>query len=165
MTGFCRITVVAPDVRVDVALPEDVPLAELLPDVLRMADQWQNEGAHSGFALARLDGNELDTGLSLSAQGVRNGDLLYLRAATETLPPPVVASASIQYSSRRARTSRPRWAPAYSVAARMSASISSSETISPRADWEILSHSTSRLSSGPASAEGGELISSILGGL
>ena len=89
MTGFCRITVVAPDVRVDVALPEDVPLAELLPDVLRMADQWQNEGAHSGFSLARLDGGELDTGLSLSAQGVRNGDLLYLRAATETLPPPV----------------------------------------------------------------------------
>jgi len=89
MTGFCRITVVAPDVRVDVALPEDVPLAELLPDVLRMADQWQNEGAHSGFSLARLDGGELDTGLSLSAQGVRNGDLLYLRAATEILPPPV----------------------------------------------------------------------------
>ena len=89
MTGFCRITVVAPDVRVDVALPEDVPLAELLPDVLRMADQWQNEGAHSGFSLARLDGGELDTGQSLSAQGVRNGDLLYLRAATEILPPPV----------------------------------------------------------------------------
>jgi len=89
MTGFCRVTVVAPDVRVDVALPEDVPLAELLPDVLRMADQWQNEGAHSGFSLARLDGGELDTGLSLAAQGVRNGDLLYLRAATETLPPPV----------------------------------------------------------------------------
>ena len=89
MTGFCRVTVVAPDVRVDVALPEDVPLAELLPDVLRMADQWQNEGAHSGFSMARLDGGELDTGLSLAAQGVRNGDLLYLRAATETLPPPV----------------------------------------------------------------------------
>ena len=89
MTGFCRITVVAPDVRVDVALPEDVPLAELLPDVLRMADQWQNEGAHAGFSLARLDGGELDTGLSLAAQGVRNGDLLYLRAATEILPPPV----------------------------------------------------------------------------
>ena len=89
MTGFCRITVVAPDVRVDVALPEDVPLAELLPDVLRMADQWQNEGAHSGFSLARLDGGELDTGLSLAAQGVRNGDLVYLRAATEMLPPPV----------------------------------------------------------------------------
>jgi hypothetical protein len=42
MTGFCRITVVAPNVRVDVALPEDVPLAELLPDILRMADQWQS---------------------------------------------------------------------------------------------------------------------------
>jgi type VII secretion integral membrane protein EccD len=89
MTGFCRITVVAPNIRVDVALPEDVPLAELLPDVLRMADQWQSEGAHAGFVLARLDGSELDTGVSLSAQGVRNGDLLYLRPATETLPPPV----------------------------------------------------------------------------
>jgi type VII secretion integral membrane protein EccD len=89
MTGFCRITVVAPNVRVDVALPEDVPLAELLPDVLRMADQWQSEGAHAGFVLARLDGGELDTGMSLAAQGVRNGDLLYLRPATETLPPPV----------------------------------------------------------------------------
>lgn len=89
MTGFCRITVVASNVRVDIALPEDVPLAELLPDVLRMADQWQNEGAHTGFVLARLDGGELDTGISLSAQGVRNGDLLYLRPATDTLPPPV----------------------------------------------------------------------------
>jgi len=89
MTGFCRITVVAPNVRVDVALPEDVPLAELLPDVLRMADQWQSEGAHAGFVLARFDGGELDTGMSLAAQGVRNGDLLYLRPATETLPPPV----------------------------------------------------------------------------
>lgn len=89
VTGFCRITVVAPNVRVDVALPEDVPLAELLPDVLRMADQWQSEGAHAGFVLARLDGAELDTGVSLAAQGVRNGDLLYLRPATDTLPPPV----------------------------------------------------------------------------
>lgn len=89
MTGFCRITVVAPNVRVDVALPEDVPLAELLPDILRMADQWQSEGAHAGFVLARLDGSELDTGMSFAAQGVRNGDLLYLRPATEVLPPPV----------------------------------------------------------------------------
>jgi type VII secretion integral membrane protein EccD len=89
ITGFCRITVVAPSMRVDIALPEDVPLAELLPDVLRMADQWQSEGAHTGFVLARLDGGELDTGISLAAQGVRSGDLLYLRPATDTLPPPV----------------------------------------------------------------------------
>lgn len=89
MTGFCRITVVAPNVRVDVALPEDVSLAELLPDVLRMAELWQSEGAHAGFVLARLDGTQLDTGVSLAAQGVRNGDLLYLRPATDILPPPV----------------------------------------------------------------------------
>ncbi|MFD8960286.1 EsaB/YukD family protein, partial [Streptomyces anulatus] len=30
-TGFCRVTVVAPDSRVDVALPEDIPVADLYP--------------------------------------------------------------------------------------------------------------------------------------
>jgi type VII secretion integral membrane protein EccD len=112
MTGFCRITVVAPNVRVDVALPEDVPLAELLPDVLRMADQWQSEGAHAGFVLARLDGAQLDTGVSLAAQGVRNGDLLYLRPATDVLPPPVyddVVDAIAQAVSQDKRM----WGPAH----------------------------------------------------
>jgi type VII secretion integral membrane protein EccD len=89
MSGFCRMTVVAPNIRVDVALPEDVPLAELMPDVLRMTDQWQAEGAHAGFALTRIGSGPLDTGLSLVAQGVRNGDLLYLRPVAETLPPAV----------------------------------------------------------------------------
>lgn len=31
-TGFCRVTVVAPDSRVDVALPEDIPVADLYPE-------------------------------------------------------------------------------------------------------------------------------------
>ena len=34
--GHCRVTVVAPTRRVDVALPEDVPVAELLPELLRL---------------------------------------------------------------------------------------------------------------------------------
>lgn len=87
MTGFCRLTIVAPNIRVDVALPEDVPLAELMPDVLRLTDQWQSEQAHAGFTLTRLGTGALDTGLALAAQGVRNGDLLYLRPVAETLPP------------------------------------------------------------------------------
>jgi type VII secretion integral membrane protein EccD len=87
MTGFCRLTIVAPNIRVDVALPEDVPLAELMPDVLRLTDQWQSEQAHAGFTLTRLGTGPLDTGLALAAQGVRNGDLLYLRPVAETLPP------------------------------------------------------------------------------
>jgi len=30
-TGFCRITIAAPDSRVDVALPEDLPIQDLFP--------------------------------------------------------------------------------------------------------------------------------------
>lgn len=89
MTGFCRVTIVAPNIRVDIALPEDVPLAELMPDVLRLTDQWQTDGAHAGFALTRMGSGALDTGLSLIAQGVRSGDLLYLRSINEMLPPAV----------------------------------------------------------------------------
>jgi type VII secretion integral membrane protein EccD len=60
-----------------------------MPDVLRLTDQWQADGAHAGFALTRMGTGPLDTGLSLQAQGVRSGDLLYLRSITEMLPPAV----------------------------------------------------------------------------
>jgi type VII secretion integral membrane protein EccD len=89
MTGLCRVTVVAPTVRVDLALPEDVPLAEIFPDVLRLAEQTQPDARSVGFVLTRLAGEPLTGGMSLTAQGVRHGDVLYLRRLSE-LPPPVV---------------------------------------------------------------------------
>jgi type VII secretion integral membrane protein EccD len=88
-TGFCRVTVVAPDSRIDVALPEDVPLADIYPEVLRLSGQTQGEGAPTGFHLVRRDGTVLDSGLPLNAQQVRDGDLLSLRPFAESLPPAV----------------------------------------------------------------------------
>ncbi|WP_055589711.1 type VII secretion integral membrane protein EccD [Peterkaempfera griseoplana] len=88
-TGFCRVTVVAPDSRIDVALPEDVPLADVYPEVLRLSGQTQHEGAPTGFHLVRRDGTVLDSGLPLAAQQVRDGDLLSLRPFAESLPPAV----------------------------------------------------------------------------
>lgn len=89
MTGLCRVTVVAPTVRVDLALPEDVPLAEIFPDVLRLTELSQPDAKAVGFVLTRLAGDQLSPGMSLTAQGVRHGDVLYLRRLSE-LPPPVV---------------------------------------------------------------------------
>ncbi|WP_327676990.1 type VII secretion integral membrane protein EccD [Kitasatospora sp. NBC_00458] len=89
MTGFCRVTVVAPDSRIDVALPEDIPLADVYPEVLRLSNQTQPDGAPTGFHLVRRDGTVLDGGLSLGAQQVRDGDLLSLRPFAESLPPAV----------------------------------------------------------------------------
>lgn len=44
-TGFCRVTVVAPDSRIDVALPDDVAVADLLPEILRLTGQVTPPGA------------------------------------------------------------------------------------------------------------------------
>ncbi|TQF05355.1 type VII secretion integral membrane protein EccD [Kitasatospora acidiphila] len=88
-TGFCRVTVVAPDSRIDVALPEDVPLADVYPEVLRLSGQTQGDGEPTGFHLVRRDGTVLDSGLPLAAQQVRDGDLLSLRPFAESLPPAV----------------------------------------------------------------------------
>ncbi|MFE7194659.1 type VII secretion integral membrane protein EccD [Kitasatospora sp. NPDC057541] len=88
-TGFCRVTVVAPDSRIDVALPEDVPLADVYPEVLRLSGQTQPDGAPTGFHLVRRDGTVLDGSRSLGAQQVRDGDLLSLRPFAESLPPAV----------------------------------------------------------------------------
>ena len=88
-TGFCRVTVVAPDSRIDVALPEDVPLADVYPEVLRLSGQTLAEGAPTGFHLVRRDGTVLDSSLPLIAQQVRDGDLLSLRPFADSLPPAV----------------------------------------------------------------------------
>ncbi|KWW99717.1 Secretion protein snm4 [Carbonactinospora thermoautotrophica] len=87
MTGFCRVTIVAPHIRVDVALPEDVPLSEIMPDIVRLTDQTQSAEAHRGFNLSRFGQDPLDPALSLAAQGVRNGEILYLRSKAEQQPP------------------------------------------------------------------------------
>ncbi|GAB2629920.1 type VII secretion integral membrane protein EccD [Streptomyces capparidis] len=88
-TGYCRVTVVAPDSRIDVALPEDIPLADVYPEILRLSGQTQGVGEPSGFHLVRRDGTVLDAGLSLAAQRVLDGELLALRPFAESLPPAV----------------------------------------------------------------------------
>ncbi len=110
MIGFCRVTVVAPTMRVDVALPEDVAVADLLPEIVRLTDQSQAEYAYSGFVLTRLGSGPLDTGLSLVDQGVRSGDLLYLRPLAERQPP-VVYDEVVDALASSVEDSQPLWGP------------------------------------------------------
>lgn len=88
-TGFCRVTVVAPDSRIDVALPEDIAVADLYPEILRLTGQTQPAGAPVGYHLVRRDGSVLDASRSLTAQRVLDGELLSLRPFAESLPPAV----------------------------------------------------------------------------
>lgn len=78
--GLSRVTVVAPTTRVDLSLPSDVPLADLLPTLLRYAgeDLADTGVGHGGWALTRLGSAPLDTGRSVVQLEIRDGDVLYL---------------------------------------------------------------------------------------
>ncbi|WP_406279837.1 type VII secretion integral membrane protein EccD [Streptomyces sp. NBC_00191] len=102
-TGFCRVTVVAPDGRVDVALPEDIPVADLYPEILRLSGQSPTEGAPVGYHLVRRDGTVLDGARSLVAQRILDGELLSLRPFAESLPPAVFDDVSDAVASAVAR--------------------------------------------------------------
>ncbi|MFC0598620.1 type VII secretion integral membrane protein EccD [Streptomyces palmae] len=88
-TGFCRVTIVAPDSRIDVALPEDIAVADVYPEILRLAGQTQPAGAPTGYHLVRMDGTVLDGNRSLIAQQIHDGELLSLRPFAASLPPAV----------------------------------------------------------------------------
>ncbi|MFD3501810.1 type VII secretion integral membrane protein EccD [Streptomyces sp. NPDC058676] len=87
--GFCRVTIVAPDSRIDVALPDDIPVADIYPEILRLSQQSPAEGAPVGYHLVRRDGTVLDSSRSFAAQRILDGELLTLRPFAESLPPAV----------------------------------------------------------------------------
>lgn len=91
-TVFSRVTVVAPQTRIDLALPSDVSVADLLPMLLEHAREQSPDGGsrHGGWVLAQLgESQPLDPSQSLSAQGVVDGDMLQLRRRSDDPPPPL----------------------------------------------------------------------------
>ena len=86
--GLARVTVAAPTRRVDVALPEAVPVAELLPTLLRHAGEGLADEAqdHGGWVLRRADGTLVDPARSLAAQELRDGEVLHLVPRREEWP-------------------------------------------------------------------------------
>jgi type VII secretion integral membrane protein EccD len=106
-----RVTIVAPKVRVDLALPVEVPLVHLLPTLLRYAgtDTTKESEANGGWSLARLGQAPFNPERSLSQLQVRDGELLYLQqrdeAATEAVFDDVVDA--IASSQQRAGVWQP----------------------------------------------------------
>ena len=87
-TGLVRVTVAAPARRIDLALPERAPLAELLPGLLRHAgENLADSGARAGgWVLRRPDGSVLEPARTLVAQRVRDGEVLHLTHAQTDWP-------------------------------------------------------------------------------
>jgi type VII secretion integral membrane protein EccD len=86
--SLARVTVAAPKRRMDVALPDTMVVAELLPHLLRHAgDELAGMGDdHGGWVLRRASGATLDPTRNLAAQGIRDGELLHLSPRREDWP-------------------------------------------------------------------------------
>jgi type VII secretion integral membrane protein EccD len=91
ISGLARITIRAPRRRIDLAVPHQVPLAEMLPEVVLRAGEGhdhQTLQATGGWMLRRVDGAALSGDVALASQGVRDGDVLYLVPRNLAWPEP-----------------------------------------------------------------------------
>jgi len=88
--GLARLIVVAPGRRLDIALPNQLPVALLLPSILKHAgdDLADDAVGHGGWSLRRITGEALDPRRTLNAQGVRDGDILHLTPQRLEWPEP-----------------------------------------------------------------------------
>ena len=73
-----RVSIVSEDRRLDIGVPAQLPLIELIPGFARSLGVLDPTLAHGGYALHKADGTALDPSRSGGAQGVHDGDLLTL---------------------------------------------------------------------------------------
>ncbi|CAM5531719.1 type VII secretion integral membrane protein EccD [Streptomyces finlayi] len=102
-TPLRRLTLTTPDTRIDLALPADLPLADLLPELLRLSGLRPTPFAPVGHRLLRRDGTALDPSRTLAAQRVLDGEILALRPFAESLAPPVFDDVCDEVASAVAR--------------------------------------------------------------
>ncbi|KHK97189.1 hypothetical protein LK09_13100 [Microbacterium mangrovi] len=76
--ALLRITVQSEGRRLDVGVPAQVPLIELMPGFARSLGILDPSLAHGGYALQRPDGSTLDASRGAAEQGVEPGELLTL---------------------------------------------------------------------------------------
>jgi len=83
LSGFCRVTVVAPTAHVDLAVAVSVPVVELPPKLLPLVGQEYEPrpGEPGAWALRRATGEPVAAWMSLAEAGVRDGDVLVLEPA------------------------------------------------------------------------------------
>lgn len=88
-TDLCRITVVAPSRRVDIAVPGYVPFANLFPAIAEQAGLTGPEvvGQPGGWALQRLGQEPFAPAVTPHEAGLTDGELIYLRPYRKRLPP------------------------------------------------------------------------------
>jgi type VII secretion integral membrane protein EccD len=111
--GLARVVVITPKRRLEIALPEQLPVSVLLPALLRQGgDDLAVEGVTTGgWLLRRVDGAPLDAGRTLASQGVRDGEVLHLVPRHLDWPEPEYDDIVDVIAAGARRAARP-WTPA-----------------------------------------------------
>src|ERR1700683_4481808 len=87
-SDLCRITVVGPSRRGDIALPAYVSFADLFPAVAKYAglDGPDVVGEKGGWVLQRLGQEPFAPAMTPLQVGLRDGEMIYLRPHREQMP-------------------------------------------------------------------------------
>lgn len=110
-SGLRRVTVVAPRARMDVALPEQCTLAELVPQLVRLAGAPVRPGPDgTGWALSRVGSPPLPPGLTVAAASLGDGEVLHLTAQVGPATP-LLFDDVVDAIASAARTRRGAWRP------------------------------------------------------
>lgn len=87
-TDICRVTVIGPRRRVDIALPTQVPFADLFPTIARFCglDASDFSKQPGGWALQRLGQPPFGQSATPESEGLFDGELIYLRPKSAEMP-------------------------------------------------------------------------------
>ncbi|MFV0374710.1 type VII secretion integral membrane protein EccD [Microbacterium sp.] len=77
-SALLRLSLVHADRRIDIAIPDRLPLVEVLPGAARGLGVLDASLVHGGYRLTRADGTELDPAQGAAAQGIEPGQVLTL---------------------------------------------------------------------------------------
>ena len=90
LTAYSRVTVVSGARKVDLALPSALPVADVVPQVLRYCVPDADDQRPTAFTLARLGGLPLSLNQTLAESGVLDGEVLELRGEGAGVRPALV---------------------------------------------------------------------------
>lgn len=110
-SGLVRVTVASGTRRVDLVLPGSVPVAELLPELVRSVGLLDAMTVYGGYRIVTAEGRELATDAGLTIQGVEDGGLLTVAALVDERPPRVYDDVVEAMADVVERDLRP-WEPA-----------------------------------------------------
>lgn len=89
-TAYSRVTVVTDQRTIDLALPSALPLADVMPQIMRYAAPEREDSTATAWTLARIGGPTLPLVQTLEDAGVLDGEVLELRSHRDDVSPALV---------------------------------------------------------------------------